>query len=80
MAQSESSGNYGILTDAGGGDMVAGAYQFGDARLEDFMDDTGEKFTREDFLASQSYERVARVMIFARAEESWTSARAWRSD
>ena len=51
MAQSESSGNYGILTDAGSGRTVAGAYQFGDPRLQDFMDDTGTKFTREEFLA-----------------------------
>ena len=51
MAQSESSGNYGILTDAGAGRTVAGAYQFGDPRLQDFMDDTGMEFTREEFLA-----------------------------
>lgn len=51
MAQSESSGNYGILTDAGAGRTVAGAYQFGDARLQDFMDDTGVEFTRKEFLA-----------------------------
>jgi hypothetical protein len=54
MAQSESSGNYGILTDAGSGRTVAGAYQFGDPRLQDFMDDTGKKFTREEFLADPS--------------------------
>ena len=59
MAQSESSGNYGILTDAGGGDMVAGAYQFGDDRIEDFMAATGEKFTREEFLASPELQERA---------------------
>lgn len=54
MAQSESSGDYGILTDAGSGRTVAGAYQFGDPRLQDFMNDTGKKFTREEFLADPS--------------------------
>ncbi len=58
MAQSESSGNYGALTDAGAGRTVSGAYQFGDPRLQDFMKDSGMKFTREEFLADPALQEM----------------------
>ena len=50
MRESESSGSYGILTDIDGGRQVSGAYQFGDARLNDYKKETGEQFDREKFL------------------------------
>ena len=51
MAESESSRNSGILTDAGGGRNAHGTYQFIEDRLTDFRNATGENFTEEDFLA-----------------------------
>ena len=50
MRLSESSGNYGILTDISGNRQMAGAYQFSKPRLEDYMRETGEVFPVEQFL------------------------------
>ena len=43
---SESSGDYGAVNTEG----YMGAYQFGEARLEDYKNATGEDFDRETFL------------------------------
>ena len=48
LKQSESSGRYKIVNEQG----YMGAYQFGDARLKDYKDATGEEFSREEFLAN----------------------------
>lgn len=49
MRLSESSGNYGILTDISGNRQMAGAYQFSAPRLKDYMRATGEVFPVEEF-------------------------------
>ena len=49
MKSSESSGDYEIVNDRG----YIGAYQFGDARLEDYQTATGSTFTKEEFLANK---------------------------
>ena len=48
MKASESSNNYKVVNDQG----YMGAYQFGDDRLEDYKDETGDNFTRSEFLNS----------------------------
>lgn len=49
MKSSESSGDYEVVNDRG----YMGAYQFGDARLEDYQVATGTTFTKEEFLADK---------------------------
>lgn len=51
MRESESSNRSGILNDISGGRQMKGAYQFGDARLADFRNATGEDFTVDQFLS-----------------------------
>ena len=45
LRQSESSGNYGAVNRQG----YTGAYQFGRDRLEDYIKETGESFSMEEF-------------------------------
>ena len=49
MKQSESSGNYMVVNSEG----YMGAYQFGNARLQDFKNAKGIEFTKKEFLASK---------------------------
>ena len=49
MKQSESSGNYMEVNSEG----YMGAYQFGNARLQDFKNAKGIEFTKKEFLASK---------------------------
>jgi len=45
LGASESSNNYGVVNDEG----YTGKYQFGPARLKDFMDATGSAFSMDEF-------------------------------
>ena len=45
LAQSESSGRYGVVNDEG----YTGRYQFGPSRLTDYMNATGQQFSMEQF-------------------------------
>jgi len=52
LARSESSGRSGVqisTTSGGRQQNMTGLFQFSDARLEDYMNDTGASFTTEDF-------------------------------
>ena len=49
LKESESSGNYGVVNTEG----YMGAYQFGEDRLTDYKNDTGEEFDNETFTNSK---------------------------
>jgi len=49
MMQSESSGDSDVQITISDGRKMTGGFQFGDARLKDYMKDTGVTFTTEEF-------------------------------
>lgn len=55
LAASESGGDYGVVNSLG----YTGKYQFGDARLTDFRNATGQNFTMDEFQANPSLQEAA---------------------